>query len=70
MQSYLAQKQKEFAESERAANTLGLSGAVTSLYNLLRDKGAFKGADVRGNNAEEQAAVRDALVRTAAYYLA
>lgn len=68
--TYLAQKQREFAASERAALARGIGGRVTALYNLLRDKGPFRGRQVVGSNAEEQEKVRDALVRTTAYYLA
>ena len=70
VESYLAQKDKEFQGSDRAAQARGMGGRVTSLYNLLRDKGPFRDRRVVGGSAAEQDRVRDALVRTTAYYLA
>jgi hypothetical protein len=70
VQTYLQQKAEEFAASERAAQGTNRGGDVTSLYNLLRDKGPFRGSNVQGRDAAEQDQVRDALVRTTAYYLA
>src|SRR5688500_9522559 len=70
VQSYLQLKQKEFAASEKAAGARGLGSNATALYNLLREKGAMKGAKVIGRSADEQAQVRDALVRSVAYFLA
>jgi hypothetical protein len=69
-EAYLQLKEKEFAASERAANARGLGGNVTALYNLLRDKGAMNAARVIGRSGDEQAKVRDALVRSVAHYLA
>lgn len=69
VQTYLSQKAEEFSASERAAQARNLGGSVTSLYNLLRDKGAFRSSAVKGRSPAEQEQVRDALVRTTAYYL-
>lgn len=68
--SYLQLKQREFAASDRAANARGLGSNVTALYNLLREKGAMGNAQVIGRSGDEQAQVRDALVRSIAYFLA
>lgn len=70
VQAYLKQKADELSASDRAAQARNLGGTVTSLYNLLRDKGPFRSSDVQGKSPGEQEQVRDALVRTTAYYLA
>lgn len=60
VEAYLEVKQREFASSERAANARALGQHVTALYNLLRDKGAMRNANVIGRSGDEQAQVRDA----------
>jgi hypothetical protein len=68
--NYLRRKAAEFAENDRGLQSVGKSQNFVPLYNLLKDKGSFETRQVKGTSAQEQAAVRDALTKTAAYYLA
>jgi hypothetical protein len=68
--NYLKGKTAEFAASDRGLTNVGKSQNFVPLYNLLKDKGSFKQREVRGKSAQEQSDVRDALTKTAAYYLA
>lgn len=68
--NYLKRKAAEFSESDRALHNVGRSRNFVPLYKLLKDKGSFGTRQVKGKSAQEQADVRDALTKTAAYYLA
>lgn len=68
--NYLKSKESEFADNDRGLQGVGRGQNYIPLYNLLKDKGSFGRRDVVGKSGEEQASVRDALTRTAAYYLA
>lgn len=68
--NYLKRKTAEFAESDRGLQNVGKSRNFVPLYDLLKDKGSFGTRQVKGKSPQEQADVRDALTRTAAYYLA
>ncbi|HEX8238288.1 MAG TPA: hypothetical protein VF574_00940 [Allosphingosinicella sp.] len=68
--NYLKSKTLEFAANDRGLAAVGKSQNFVPLYNLLKDKGSFGGRPVKGKSDQEQAAVRDALTKTAAYYLA
>jgi len=66
---YLKNKQAEFAASERAVAARNRGAESTAIYNLLKDKGPLNAANVVGRSAQEKEQVRDALVRTVAYFL-
>ena len=68
--AYLRAKSAEFSASERGVGAIARNGEYTALYNLLRDKGPFRATAVQGDSEADRALVRDALVRTVAYYLA
>jgi hypothetical protein len=68
--NYLQSKTAEFVANDRGLADVGKGQNFVPLYNLLKDKGSFKQREVRGKSAQEQSEVRDALTKTAAYYLA
>jgi hypothetical protein len=70
VQAYLSSKTAEFQASERAATARRSGAHATALYNMLRDKRPFAGRSVQGRDEAQRGQVDDALVRSAAYFLA
>lgn len=67
---YLRAKAQEFSASESAAKQLGVSVHGNAIYNLIRDKGRLPADKLRGRDQAQKGQIRDALIRTVAYYLA